>query len=36
MTVAEVELRQHEDVSIYFQDPDGTRLELISYPLGEM
>ncbi|WP_457149364.1 VOC family protein [Mycobacterium sp. URHB0021] len=36
LTAAGVELHQHEDVSIYFQDPDGARLELISYPLGEM
>jgi hypothetical protein len=26
----------HSDVSVYFRDPDGTRLELISDPLGEM
>jgi catechol 2,3-dioxygenase-like lactoylglutathione lyase family enzyme len=36
LIAANVELREHGDVSIYFQDPDGTRLELITYPLGKM
>jgi catechol 2,3-dioxygenase-like lactoylglutathione lyase family enzyme len=35
LIAANVELREHGDVSIYFQDPDGTRLELIAYPLGK-
>jgi catechol 2,3-dioxygenase-like lactoylglutathione lyase family enzyme len=26
----------HSDVSVYFQDPDGARIELIGDPLGEM
>jgi catechol 2,3-dioxygenase-like lactoylglutathione lyase family enzyme len=26
----------HSEVSVYFQDPDGARIELISDPLGEM
>ncbi len=26
----------HSDVSVYFTDPDGARLELIGDPLGEM
>ena len=26
----------HSEVSIYFQDPDGARIELIADPLGEM
>jgi len=26
----------HSDVSIYFRDPDGARIELIADPLGEM
>jgi catechol 2,3-dioxygenase-like lactoylglutathione lyase family enzyme len=26
----------HSDVSVYFQDPDGARIELIADPLGEM
>src|SRR5689334_7992049 len=26
----------HSDVSMYFQDPDGARIELIADPLGEM
>ncbi len=33
---AEVNLHFASDVSVYFQDPDGVRLELISDPLGEM
>jgi catechol 2,3-dioxygenase-like lactoylglutathione lyase family enzyme len=35
LTTAGVELLEH-GVSMYFQDPDGTRLELIAHPLGEM
>ncbi|HYJ55117.1 MAG TPA: VOC family protein [Mycobacterium sp.] len=31
-----VELIEHNDVSLYFRDPDGARLELIADPLGEM
>ncbi|MEU9736404.1 VOC family protein [Streptomyces sp. NPDC048002] len=26
----------HSDVSVYFRDPDGARIELIADPLGEM
>ena len=26
----------HSEVSVYFEDPDGARLELIADPLGEM
>jgi catechol 2,3-dioxygenase-like lactoylglutathione lyase family enzyme len=26
----------HREVSVYFRDPDGARLELIADPLGEM
>lgn len=33
---AEVELHFASGTSVYFQDPDGVRLELISDPLGEM
>jgi catechol 2,3-dioxygenase-like lactoylglutathione lyase family enzyme len=33
---AGVELTEHSDVSLYFRDPDGVRLELIADPLGEM
>src|SRR6201993_1591515 len=33
---AGVELAEHSDVSLYFRDPDGVRLELIADPLGEM
>jgi catechol 2,3-dioxygenase-like lactoylglutathione lyase family enzyme len=33
---AGVELLEMGGVSIYFRDPDGARLELISDPLGEM
>ena len=31
-----IELIEHSDVSLYFRDPDGARLELIADPLGEM
>ena len=27
---------EHSEVSLYFRDPDGVRLELIADPLGEM
>lgn len=33
---AGVELTEHSEVSLYFRDPDGARLELIADPLGEM
>lgn len=33
---AGVEHAVHSGVSMYFRDPDGARLELISDPLGEM
>jgi catechol 2,3-dioxygenase-like lactoylglutathione lyase family enzyme len=33
---AGVEHTIHSDVSIYFRDPDGARIELIADPLGEM
>ncbi|KQU49328.1 glyoxalase [Rhodococcus sp. Leaf278] len=33
---AGIELIEHSDVSLYFRDPDGARLELIADPLGEM
>jgi catechol 2,3-dioxygenase-like lactoylglutathione lyase family enzyme len=33
---AGVEHVVHSDVSIYFRDPDGARIELIADPLGEM
>jgi len=33
---AGVEHVVHSDVSVYFKDPDGARLELIADPLGEM
>jgi hypothetical protein len=26
----------HSEVSLYFRDPDGVRLELLADPLGEM
>ena len=31
-----VEYVIHSDVSVYFRDPDGARIELIADPLGEM
>ncbi len=31
-----VDLVVHSEVSLYFRDPDGARLELIADPLGEM
>ena len=33
---AGVEHVVHSEVSVYFQDPDGARIELIADPLGEM
>ena len=33
---AGVESVEHSEVSMYFRDPDGARLELIADPLGEM
>jgi catechol 2,3-dioxygenase-like lactoylglutathione lyase family enzyme len=35
LTTAGVELLER-GFSMYFQDPDGTRLELIAHPLGEI
>jgi hypothetical protein len=26
----------HSEVSVYFRDPDGARIELLADPLGEM
>ncbi len=34
LLAAGVELIEHNDVSLYFRDPDGARLELIADPLG--
>lgn len=31
-----IELAEHSEVSLYFRDPDGARIELIADPLGEM
>ncbi|ALG84891.1 VOC family protein [Gordonia phthalatica] len=36
LTAAGVELVEHSEVSLYFRDPDGARIELIADPLGEM
>lgn len=36
LTAAGVPLVEHSDVSLYFSDPDGARIELIADPLGEM
>ena len=36
LTDAGVELAEHNEVSLYFRDPDGARIELIADPLGEM
>lgn len=33
---AGVEHTVHSEVSVYFRDPDGARIELIADPLGEM
>ena len=36
LEAAGVEHAVHSDVSVYFRDPDGARIELIADPLGEM
>jgi len=36
LTEAGVAHEVHSDVSVYFKDPDGARIELIADPLGEM
>ena len=36
LNAAGVELVEHSEVSLYFRDPDGARIELIADPLGEM
>lgn len=36
LEAAGVEHTIHSEVSVYFRDPDGARLELIADPLGEM
>lgn len=36
LTAAGVEFVEHSEVSLYFPDPDGARIELIADPLGEM
>jgi catechol 2,3-dioxygenase-like lactoylglutathione lyase family enzyme len=36
LDAAEVEYLLESDVSLYFADPDGARLELLADPLGEM
>ncbi|HEY5857700.1 MAG TPA: VOC family protein [Aldersonia sp.] len=36
LTAAGAEFAVHSDVSMYFRDPDGARIELIADPLGEM
>ena len=36
LTDAGVEHVVHSEVSVYFRDPDGARIELIADPLGEM
>ena len=36
LEAAGVEHEVHSGVSVYFRDPDGARIELISDPLGEM
>ena len=33
---ADVDHEVHSEVSVYFTDPDGARIELIADPLGEM
>ena len=33
---AGVDYEVHSEVSVYFRDPDGARIELIADPLGEM
>jgi catechol 2,3-dioxygenase-like lactoylglutathione lyase family enzyme len=36
LSQAGIEHVVHSEVSVYFRDPDGARLELIADPLGEM
>jgi catechol 2,3-dioxygenase-like lactoylglutathione lyase family enzyme len=36
LAAAELEVSEHSQVSLYFRDPDGARIELIADPLGEM
>ena len=36
LAAAKVDFAEHSGTSIYFRDPDGARVELISDPLGEM
>jgi len=36
LTAAGVEHAIHSEVSAYFRDPDGARIEIIADPLGEM
>jgi len=36
LTKANVDHVIHSEVSVYFQDPDGARTELIADPMGEM
>lgn len=36
LDAAGVEYQMESDVSLYFRDPDGARLELLADPLGEM
>ncbi|MCV7422727.1 VOC family protein [Mycobacterium yunnanensis] len=36
LATAGVEVSEHSEVSLYFRDPDGARIELIADPLGEM
>ncbi|MGB3440024.1 MAG: VOC family protein [Actinophytocola sp.] len=36
LTAAGVDHVVHSEVSVYFTDPDGARIELIADPLGEM
>jgi catechol 2,3-dioxygenase-like lactoylglutathione lyase family enzyme len=36
LAAANVPHEVHSDVSVYFKDPDGARIELIADPLGEM
>jgi len=36
LDAAQIEYQVESEVSIYFRDPDGARLELLADPLGEM
>ncbi|MEU5345453.1 MULTISPECIES: VOC family protein [unclassified Streptomyces] len=36
LDAAGVDYQEESDTSVYFRDPDGTRVELIADPLGEM